>query len=180
MSECVPGILGAVELGLASFFGINALTLISSISLNSSKYSGSDSSPAEPSTGGHWRSTATFNILLVPLLGFPQARPSLGPPTWRGQTATGATSPLLWAAAPRPPGPVLRSAHKMDTSLTRVALWVRVSADGQHVQVAQLLQDGRHRLISQLQGVPLVVNRGARPAFAAPQHQPSGIQHLPL
>ena len=54
--ECLgvsPGSSGLLSLAWPPSLGY-LLTLISSISLNSSKDSRSDSSPAEPSAGGHW------------------------------------------------------------------------------------------------------------------------------
>lgn len=103
--ECLgvsPGSLGLFSLAWPPSLGY-MLTLIGCISLHSSEDSESENSLAGLTEGGHGRSTATFNLLLVLLLGFPQTRPVLGLPTRRGLASARAASPHLWAAAPRLP-----------------------------------------------------------------------------
>ena len=118
VSGCVPGILGAVGLELASSFGVNAhphqlyLTkLICWLAVGKQLAFGGLSAE------GRWRSTtAMFDLLFVLLFGFAQAGLPSGPPRRRRAAAGGCDSLRLRASAPLPWGPASRPASTTQPS----------------------------------------------------------------
>ena len=117
MSGCVLGILEAVELDLASFFGINVhphqVYLTELIRRLEVRQQPIQAFPVELGALviSHDQPTLSASLRV------PQARPTLGSATWRGKAATGAPSPQLSAATHKVLGPPLRSAHKMGISV---------------------------------------------------------------